>query len=163
MFGARTWTQIGVLNVGTALCLLYALSGWVTKKGLSIPERIGRSAILLFVVSVVVSISKSDHKKLRDHLAGSIGAHFLYSDADRRRRAAARRSFRRRRACCFRYVGDGHARAGRPGGQSRAARTAGRAGCLDSMLPAPKDAIPGVRPDAGQHHANPVQRARELL
>src|SRR2546430_16456476 len=56
MFGARTWTQIGVLNVGTAICLLYALSGWVTKKGLSIPERIGRSAILLFVVSVVVSI-----------------------------------------------------------------------------------------------------------
>ena len=54
MFGARTWTQIGMLSAGIALSLSYALSGWVTKKGLSIPERMGRSVILLFVVSAVV-------------------------------------------------------------------------------------------------------------
>ena len=36
--------------------LLYGLSGWVTKPGLSFPERMGRGIALLSVVSVVVAL-----------------------------------------------------------------------------------------------------------
>jgi hypothetical protein len=56
MFGARTWTQIGMLGVGMAAFLIYALSGWITKGSLSIAERMGRSAVLLCTVSIAVGI-----------------------------------------------------------------------------------------------------------
>jgi hypothetical protein len=56
MFGARTWTQIGLLGVGIAASLLYGLSGWVTKRGLSVVERIGRGIALLLSVSCVIAL-----------------------------------------------------------------------------------------------------------
>ncbi len=54
MFGAHTWTQIGMLAAAMDALLLYALRGWVTKRGLSIPERMGRSVALLFIASSAV-------------------------------------------------------------------------------------------------------------
>jgi hypothetical protein len=56
MFGTRTWTQIAMLDAGLAVCLTYGLSGSIAKKGLSIPERMGRSVALLCVVSAAVGI-----------------------------------------------------------------------------------------------------------
>lgn len=54
MLGARTWTQIELLSVAMAICLLYGLSGSITKKSLSIPEKMGRSTALLLVVACLV-------------------------------------------------------------------------------------------------------------
>jgi hypothetical protein len=56
MFSARTWTKIGMLAAAMDVCLIYALSGWITKRDLSIAERMGRSALLLFIASSVVAI-----------------------------------------------------------------------------------------------------------
>jgi len=56
MFGARTWAQIELLSVAMAVTLLYGLSGWATKKSLSIPEKMGRGVALLLVVACLVGI-----------------------------------------------------------------------------------------------------------
>jgi hypothetical protein len=56
MFSAHTWTQIGMLAAAMDACLICALSGWITKRDLSIAERMGRSAALLVIASSVVGI-----------------------------------------------------------------------------------------------------------
>jgi hypothetical protein len=56
MFGARTWTQIGMLGIGMAAFLIYALSGWGNQERLVHRERMGRSAVLLCTLSLGVGI-----------------------------------------------------------------------------------------------------------
>jgi hypothetical protein len=55
MFGATTWPKIVTLAILMAACLLYGLSGWATKAGLTIPEKMGRSLFLVLGVGTVVS------------------------------------------------------------------------------------------------------------
>jgi hypothetical protein len=50
MLGARTWIQVWLLGSGMATCFGYGFSGWATKKGLSVAERIGRWMALSLVV-----------------------------------------------------------------------------------------------------------------
>ena len=54
LLSAKTWTHIIVLCVLMGACLIYGLSGWITKKGLSVAERMGRAvALTVFVFGLV--------------------------------------------------------------------------------------------------------------
>lgn len=54
-FSSRTWPQIIALCILLAACLIYGLSGWASKGSLGVAGNIGRSAVLVVFVSVVVA------------------------------------------------------------------------------------------------------------
>ena len=56
MLAVGTWEKLIPLAVLTALSLLYGLSGWVTKSGLSPAERMGRMAALLIAIGIAVGV-----------------------------------------------------------------------------------------------------------